>query len=489
MDYSAGDSLRLIQIPIDLRFPAEPYRTDWRRDYGRIIHSSSFRRLQGKSQLFPGSESDFFRNRLTHSLEVAQIAKSITLKLNHLLKEAGKDYYIEPDIVEVAALAHDLGHPPFGHFGEEVLDKKMRDCGGFEGNAQTLRLLATTEKRHLVMGASLGIDKHGNDKRVGLNLSARSLASILKYDYEIPFREKDRQNTDRPEKGYYRTECNVVDFIKKNICGNEEHAGKFKTIECQIMDIADDIAYSTYDLEDSFKGGFLEPIDLFCASDDVIRAVKRIVNKKLRIRLSDAKVIERIRTVLLSNTLYGPKVEFDEYPVNFSKDELTSFLSMFHQFDLRRSYNISKDIAGNSYYRTRFTSVMVRSAIDCVKISKINKKIPALSKVELEKDKKIDVEILKHFVFESQILSSKIQIDAYRSKEIIGKIFDTLINDTEEGFMFLPKDFKNIYQALKTRKDKKRLVCDFIAGMTDRYALEFYGRLFSENPQTIFKPF
>lgn len=112
-----------------------------------------------------------------------------------------------------------------------------------------------------------------------------------------------------------------------------------------------------------------------------------------------------------------------------------------------------------------------------------------MSEVELEKNKRIDVEILKHIVYESQILSSKIQIDAYRSKEIIGKIFNILIDDKEEGFMFLPKDFKTIYQALKTLGDKQRLVCDFIAGMTDRYALEFYGRLFSENPQTIFKPF
>lgn len=373
MYYSAGDRLRLKQIATDPHFPIEPYRTDWRRDYARIIHSSSFRRLQGKSQLFPGRESDFFRNRLTHSLEVAQIAKSIALKLNHFLKEAGEDYYIEPDIVEFAALAHDIGHPPFGHFGEKVLDEKMMGCGGFEGNAQTLRLLTTTEKRHFIRETHLGIDKSGNDKRVGLDLSVRSLASILKYDYEIPFSRKDRQNTKGPEKGYYRTERRVVDFIKKSVCGNEKYTGKFKTIECQIMDIADDIAYSTYDLEDSFKGGFLEPIDLFCASDDVIREVKLKVNRKLGTRLSDEKVVERIRTVLLSNRLYGPIVEFAKYPVELSKDELKSFLNMYHQVDLKRSYNISKDIAGNSYYRTRFTSIMVRSAIDCVKIARINR--------------------------------------------------------------------------------------------------------------------
>ena len=150
-----------------------------------MIHSPSFRRLQGKSQLFPEQETDFFRNRLTHSLEVAQIAKSIAIKLNNDLENDGDSYRIEPDIVEFAALAHDLGHPPFGHFGEEVLDEKMIDCGGFEGNAQTLRLLTRLEKRWIIENTTFGIDKDGKDKRVGLDLTCRSIASILKYDCEI----------------------------------------------------------------------------------------------------------------------------------------------------------------------------------------------------------------------------------------------------------------------------------------------------------------
>lgn len=115
------------------------YRSAFRRDYARLIHSAAFRRLQGKTQLYPGHESDFFRNRLTHSLEVAQIAKSIALKIN----EASDFFRANPinvDLVEFAGLAHDLGHPPFGHNGEHALDYCMRDHGGFEGNAQTLRL-------------------------------------------------------------------------------------------------------------------------------------------------------------------------------------------------------------------------------------------------------------------------------------------------------------------------------------------------------------
>lgn len=125
----------------------EPYRSDFRRDYARLVHSPAFRRLDGKTQLFPGVESDFFRNRLTHSLEVAQIAKSIALKLNYESQFIADLGGIDTDLVEVAGLAHDLGHPPFGHNGELTLDQCMLAYGGFEGNAQTLRILSRLEKK------------------------------------------------------------------------------------------------------------------------------------------------------------------------------------------------------------------------------------------------------------------------------------------------------------------------------------------------------
>jgi dGTPase len=149
----------------------------------------SFRRLQGKTQVFPGHESDFFRNRLTHSLEVAQIGKSIALRLNSIDSEFKKrGFALEPEIVEFAGLAHDLGHPPFGHTGEEALDHRMSNHGGFEGNAQTLRIVLCLEKkstRHLVQNQVTPFSK-GSDLRCGLNLSFRSLASLLKYDEQIP---------------------------------------------------------------------------------------------------------------------------------------------------------------------------------------------------------------------------------------------------------------------------------------------------------------
>lgn len=151
-------------------------RSGFRRDYGRLLHSPSFRRLQGKTQLFPGHESDFFRNRLTHSLEVAQVAKGIALKLNASYTCFQKSP-INTDLVELAALAHDLGHPPFGHNGERALDDCMKQYGGFEGNAQTLRLLSRIEKKVFDEPAvkdaldMCGISADGRDRRRGLNLT------------------------------------------------------------------------------------------------------------------------------------------------------------------------------------------------------------------------------------------------------------------------------------------------------------------------------
>ncbi|MGI2032194.1 dGTP triphosphohydrolase [Rhizobium panacihumi] len=233
----------------------ERYRTAGRRDFARLIHSPAFRRLQGKTQLYPSHESDFFRNRLTHSLEVAQIAKSIAIRLNNteaFLRPAAMK--IDLDLVEFAGLAHDLGHPPFGHNGEKTLDRLMMSSGGFEGNAQTLRILARLEKKETsefpsVKAVPTPIDASGKDLRCGLNLTYRTLASIVKYNKTIPVTAENRRqqkNDSGPVKAIYSTEQELLNNIKSAISAPEDR--DFKTIECSIMDVADDIAYSTYDL-------------------------------------------------------------------------------------------------------------------------------------------------------------------------------------------------------------------------------------------------
>ena len=478
MYYLKSDRERILKISNESSIEDCFYRTPWRRDYGRLIHSASFRRLQGKTQLFPGRESDFFRNRLTHSLEVAQIAKSIALKINHDLKSLGKKYQIELDIVEFAGLAHDLGHPPFGHFGEQVLDQKMYNYGGFEGNAQTLRLITKIEKKHFIDGEKKPfITSTGIDKRVGLNLTVRNIASILKYDNKIPIKAGKNRRT-KPIKGYYASESDIVNKVKYLICNGKKVPKYFHTIECQIMDIADDIAYSTYDLEDSFKAGFLTPIDFLCASPEILQKIA----EKTKIISADEIQNE------ISEKIFFDIFKLPDGMEDYYKKASKKRLNELNITSITIANHISRLLAQDGYHRTTLTSAFVNDFINAVEINNINYDIPALSTIKLKDNRKIHVEILKNFVYESQILSPKIQIAAYRSKEIIETIFETLSNNKNKGYFLLPIDYRQIYEVCNKREHQMRTVCDFISGMTDRYAIEFYGRLTSENPETIFKP-
>lgn len=292
-----------------------PYRSDFRRDYARILHCPSFRRLQGKTQLFPGIESDFFRNRLTHSLEVAQVAKAIALRLN-LEHDYFKDNPIDVDLIEAAALSHDIGHPPFGHTGEKALDDCMKDKGGFEGNAQTLRILARLEKKKR---PESGDKVDGEDPRTGLGLTHRTLAAVLKYDYCI---EVERDTEASLQKGYYQSEKTLVDRIKRSVMGSNNNVSEFKTIECQIMDLADDIAYSTYDLEDALKAGFVTPIGMVSAtSNDTI--INSLVKKT---KIPHKQFMEIIIELWVGHIFNLELKSIDINPDNFNSPQAMALL-------------------------------------------------------------------------------------------------------------------------------------------------------------------
>ncbi len=445
-------------------------RPDYRIDYARVLHSPSFRRLEHKTQLFPGYESDFFRNRLTHSLEVAQIAKSIGIKIS-------KDYTkipINPDVCEIAGMIHDLGHPPFGHNGEYALDECMKSAGGFEGNAQTLRIITRIEKKEESVPH---INTDGSDNRVGLNLTARVIAAAIKYDNMIPLR---RSPKDKLQKGYYRSESELVKIVKQQVTGirsTELPDIKFKTIECSIMDLADDIAYSTYDMEDAFKAGFLTPYEIMSADRDIF---ERIVDK-----LSDSGL--KINVDECRSYLFGFFSEIWEDSINDMRnlDKDDPYFDQKALSILLSSYRYSKAFASDGYLRTRFSSNTIERLLSGITVQ-YNSTYPVLSQVDFDEETKIIVNILKHFTYVSQIESSRLKVAENRGKDIVSGIFEKLCSPN--GERLLPEDFQSIYFKLKHIEDQKRLVCDFIAGMTDRYAIEFYGRLYSENPQSIFKP-
>jgi dGTPase len=471
--YTEADADRFVRSRVVSGRDREPYRTAWRRDAARVLHSPCFRRLQGKTQLFPGLESDFFRNRLTHSLEVGQIAKSIAIRLNNterFLKQPG--YSIEPDITEIAGWCHDLGHPPFGHNGEYTLDQCMRRRGGFEGNAQTLRILFRLEKKYKDSTTPYGIDEHGKDTRHGLNLTYRTLAACLKYDRCIP--------TLRPEntslaKGYYAEDETLVQQIKDRVTGITGFNEPFKVIECYVMDVADDIAYSTYDLEDALKARFLSPFDLMSARPNLIEAVAENIRQRSNLA-PDGKVVREVIYDLFRKL-------FVAQPARDTRAQGPDQGERFRYAAAAGAYEAALEIRDDGYLRTHFTSELVGEFIRSVNLIP-DPKMPALSKVELAREARLKVEILKNFTYQSLILAPDFQFIRHRTQEVVKRLFDCL--ESDHGAELLPADIRGIYESIESGF-RPRVVADFIAGMTDQYAIEYYGRLFSRTHQTIFR--
>jgi dGTPase len=230
--YDEADRARIVPEP-PKRVDA-PVRTAFERDRARVVHAAASRRLAAKTQVVDPQSDDFVRNRLTHSLEVAQVARDLARALG-----------CHPDITETAALAHDLGHPPFGHNGEAGLDALAESCGGFEGNAQTLRLLTRLEAKAVT----------ADGESAGLNLTRATLDACTKYPWERP--------APGAKFGVYADDAPVFAWMRS------EATGTVRCVEAQVMDLADDVAYSVHDVED---GVVADRIDLTALSDAGERA-------------------------------------------------------------------------------------------------------------------------------------------------------------------------------------------------------------------------
>lgn len=434
--------------------------TEWRhpfsRDYARVVHSPALRRLQGKTQVFPVYESDFFRNRLTHSLEVSQVAEGIAERLNTtdaVMKRLPADQQISTKLCRTASLAHDLGHPPFGHNGENALDACMRFHGGFEGNAQSLRIVGCLEKKAF----------DGGGIRLGLDLCYRTLAAILKYDTEIP--PTRRPEEARPIKGYYASEAGLVGRIKVAVVGAAIEG--FKTLECSIMDVADDIAYSTYDLEDCLKARFLTPAGILTSGDRLSTKVAKAVSKRIGREISADRVVEVFRDIF-EGTPRQPLLSVDGIP------------------EFSRRYRVYEQISDNGYFRTKLSSELVGRAVASCTL-RFNHDNPALSVVALSDEAQERVEILKHYTFAAAIYSSRVKVPEFRGYEVVKGIFEALAGP--RGEVLMPDDVRDTYEDARGDLNRQmRCVSDYVAGMTDRYAMEFYSRLHSDSPQSMFKP-
>ena len=396
------------------------YRTPFQIDRDRVLHTPAFRRLQNKTQVFWSGEYDFYRTRLTHSLEVAQIGRSICHWLQHSSDRLSEDFHIDPDLVEAACLSHDLGHPPFGHAGERTLNHLMRGWGGFEGNAQTLRLL---------------MERIFSAKRAGMDPTRAFADSVLKY--KSLWSELKHLEGNAPENHFlYDGQAGWLDWVMGGCDFPAEYPpgsvrDGWKSIECQIMDWADDTAYSLNDLADSVRAGFLtrekierwaESRNFDCGEGSPLGGLIRAMH----LQRVDPFVGRRIGQYVKATTL----------------KERVGFMSELTQ-------------------RYRF---------------------------ELEVDASIREEcsVFKALAFEVVFLSPQLKQLEHKGSRLLRGLWDVLEARYVRGeaidgqrFQLLPEEVAAEIESQDDLSRKARLVCDFLAEMTDGEAVRTYKRLFT----------
>ena len=348
-------------------------RNDFQRDRDRIIHSTAFRRLKHKTQVFVNTSGDHFRTRITHSLEVSQIARTLS-----------KYFNLNEDLSETLSLAHDLGHTPFGHAGEEALNKCMKNYGGFDHNIQTLRIITILENRYY--------------KFKGLNLSIETIDGLVKHN------------------GPVKDPAKLNKILGKNFFKKKINFSRNSTLEAQIASISDDIAYNSHDLEDGLKSNLFKLDHLRnipILNKIIIKHVKNL--KKHSIDLIIRQIIREIINEMVSDVIKTTKKNI--------------------------SFNKIKNL--NDIYKTK-------------------NQLVTFSKEMQIFDKKI-----KNFLRSKMYFHKKVNSKTNFGRKVITKLFVKIKSN--------PKQYINIKKY--SNSNIERIISDYIAGMTDRYAINLYNQI------------
>ena len=348
-------------------------RSPYQRDRDRIIHSSSFRRLKHKTQVFVNTEGDHYRTRLTHSMEVSQISRTLARSLG-----------LNEDLCETLSLSHDLGHTPFGHAGEEVLNQCMERHGGFNHNIQTLRIVTLLENKYY--------------KFLGLNLTIETLDGLIKHNG--PVKNLNLYNA----------------ILKKNLFKNKIVFHAFPSLEAQVAAISDDIAYNNHDLEDGLRAG-LFTIEKFNSIPFVSKLINKHVNntKSFRREIIINQIVRELINVMVVDVINTTNRNLKKYNPQSIKD-------IYKQDHLIVDFS--------------------------------------------DKMKKVDMQI-KDFLRHNMYNHKKVIINTNKGKRIIKVLFNYLSKN--------PKKYIN--EELLKKAPKERVVADFIAGMTDRYAINLHKKI------------
>lgn len=417
--YSDADRQRWV-----LEAPKNKSRTAFERDRARIVHSSALRRLSDKTQVLGPDSNDFIRNRLTHTLEVAQVGR-----------ELGKALGCDPDVVDGACLAHDLGHPPFGHNGERALAEIAEPIGGFEGNAQTLRILTRLEAK---VFSPVGVP-------AGLNLTRASLDASVKYPWDYTNRP-DVEGKPTRKFGVYDDDIEVYEWLRK---GAPE--GK-KCMESQIMDLADDISYSVHDVEDAIAGGTLDLAGL--RADE-----------------------ERERVVNLALQWYGHNLTADD--LRAALDRLSTAKLLSTDFDgSRRSLAVLKDTT--SQLIGRFASAAETATREVYGDGPLTRYSADLIVPE---ETHAEILALKGLAV-AYVMEPREHTRNYIDQR---KIIEDLVRALEfRGAEALEPAFRGDWHVAKDEAARLRVVIDQVASLTDVSVLRWHERFVETGEQFLF---
>ena len=348
-------------------------RSPYQRDRDRIIHSSSFRRLKHKTQVFVNTEGDHYRTRLTHSMEVSQIARTLTRSLG-----------LNEDLSETLSLSHDLGHAPFGHAGEEALSECMKNYGGFNHNIQTLRIVTSLENKYY--------------KFYGLNLTIETLDGLIKHNGPVK---------------------NIVPYkkiLKKNLFNNKITFNAFSSLEAQVAAISDDIAYNNHDLEDGLRAGLFTIKKI-----SSISYLSGLINKHV-------KNIKKFRREIIINQIVRDLINLMVVDVINTTNKNLEKINPQSINDIYKQDTMIVDFS--------------------------------------DKMKKIDKRI-KYFLKHNMYNHKKVIVNTNRGKRIIKDLFKYISKNPR----------KHISNELFKNELKERVIADFIAGMTDRYAINLHKKI------------